>query len=180
MILRAGFVTILGALFVLSAQSSAAPPAARDPDWPCQQIKVPESSPAAIWSGPVIDPQQTEWKQDQQVVDLVQQITPRRVPIETAKALIEDFAQRANGEKKTRMMALLAGLFTTFNQERDSVMAGLDRFGRRQRQLASDIRSDNEKLHAAQTNATADEGAIAKLTQQVSWEVEVFQDRARR
>jgi hypothetical protein len=38
----------LGALFAAAA-GNAAPPGPRDLDWPCQQIKVPRMSLAAIW-----------------------------------------------------------------------------------------------------------------------------------
>ena len=177
MIFRWGAATIVLALLAVSTESGAAPPGARDPDWPCQQIKVPELSPAAIWSGPTIDPQKTDWKRDQQVANLVQRLALRRVPIETAQGLIQDYAKNANGQKQTGLLALMAGLFAVLNQERDSVMAGLDRFGARQRQLATAIRADNQKLRAAQADTPADANAVAQLTQQVTWESEVFQDR---
>jgi hypothetical protein len=82
------------ALFATVA-ANAAPPGPRDPDWPCQQIKVPRLSLGTIWSGPALDRQQTDWRQDEQVVDLVHDIAQRRVPIEQAGDRIRAFAQQA-------------------------------------------------------------------------------------
>jgi hypothetical protein len=73
----------LAAGVALGAATGArsAPPGPRDPDWPCQQIKVPQLSLAAVWSGPALDAQQNDWRQDQQVVDLVQATVQRRMPM---------------------------------------------------------------------------------------------------
>lgn len=69
----------------------AAPPGPPDPDWPCQQIKVPRLSLAAIWSGPPPEQPQT----DPAVADLVRETAKRRLPIEQAQNEIHDFARRA-------------------------------------------------------------------------------------
>jgi hypothetical protein len=53
----------------------------------------------------------------------------------------------------------------------------LDRFGHRQKELAENLRADNEKLSAMHQDASADPAAVNKLTQQVTWEAQVFQDR---
>ncbi|WP_428488917.1 hypothetical protein [Rhodopila sp.] len=155
----------------------AQPPGARDPDWPCQQIKVPELSIAAVWSGPAIDTGGTAWKDDPAVADLVEKLAPRREPIEHAQGLVHDFAQHAGDQKQPRLLLVLAGLFDVLGQERDSVMAGLDRFGGRQKELAAELRADNEKLRALQTASTSDPNAVQQMTQKVTWEAEVFQDR---
>jgi len=155
----------------------AAGAAASDPDWPCQQIKVADLSFGSAWSGPPVDPTQINWKDDNQIADLVQILSPRRKPIDQAEAIIDDFARQSGDRKQPRLMKLLAGLFTVFDTERDGILAGLDRFGRRQKELAAEIRADNEKLHALQVETTADAGTIQRLTQQVAWEAEVFQDR---
>ena len=150
---------------------------ARDPDWPCQQIKVPELSIAAVWSGPAVDQGDTAWKDNPAVVDLVDKLAPRREPIEGAQTLVRDFAQRAGGQKQGQLLLVLVGLFDVLNQERDSVITGLDRFGGRQKELAAEIRADNEKLRTLQADPTSDAQAVAQMTQQVKWEAEVFQDR---
>ena len=52
-------------------QRPLAAPGPRDPDWPCQQIKVPELSLAAVWNGPPRRSARTDWQQDAQVAALV-------------------------------------------------------------------------------------------------------------
>lgn len=164
------------ALFTASA-AAAAPPGPRDPDWPCQQIKVPELSLAAVWAGPPVDPQQIDWQRDQSVADLVHAIAQRRVPLVQAQDKVQAFAQLAKGQKQQKLLALVAGLFNVLDQERSTVIAGLDRFGARQKELAAGIRDDNNRLRQMQSDPTADAGAVNQMMQRVNWEAEVFQDR---
>ena len=87
--------------------ANAAPPGPRDPDWPCQQIKVPELSLAAVWTGPAVDPQNTDWQHDQAVADLVHEIVQRRVPLAQAQDKIQTFAQQANDQKQPKLLELI-------------------------------------------------------------------------
>jgi len=174
-IARATCVLTLALLAAGVAQ--AAPPGPRDPDWPCQQIKVPELSLAAVWSGPPVDPRQTDWQRDTQVAELAHRLAQRRIPIDQASTEIRAFAEQAGAERRPRVLALLVGLFNVLNEERESVIAGLDRFGSRQKELAETLRADNDKLTAMHQESGADPAAVNKLRQQVTWEMNVFQDR---
>jgi hypothetical protein len=165
-----------GLAFGVTLGAAAAAPS-RDPDWPCQQIKVPQLSLAAIWSGPPLDAHQDDWRQDQQVVELIHDVTQRRVPIEQAQADIRAFAARAGDQKQAKLLRLLAGLFTVLNDERSTVVAGLDRSGAHQKELAARLRSDNEKLRSMQADHAADAGEVNQMTQRTTWEAQVFQDR---
>ncbi len=155
----------------------SAPPGPRDPDWPCQQIKVPQLSLAAMWSGPPLDPQQDGWRETPQVADLVHEIAQRRVPIEQAQDRIRAFVAQSADQKPSRQLELLAGLFSVLNDERSAVIDGLDRFGARQKELAAALRSDNEKLRAMHADPGSNAGDVNQMTQQVTWEAQVFQDR---
>ena len=167
----------LGIAVATSTAAWAAPPGPRDPDWPCEQIKVPQLSLAAMWSGPPLDQKQADWQQDQQVADLVQETAQRRVPIEQAQEKVRNFAAQAGDQKQPRLLQLLAGLFSVLDEERNSVIAGLDRFGSRQKELAAQLRDDNEKLRALQANPAADAAELNRMVQQVTWDAEVFRDR---
>jgi hypothetical protein len=155
----------------------AQPPGKRDPNWPCQQIKVSELSLASVWSGPQVEPGDAGWKDNPAVADLVEKLAPRRLPIEQAQTELHDFAQHAGAEKQKQMLQVLVGLFSVLNQERDSIITGLDRFGSRQKELAAEIRGDNEKLRGLQNDTASDPHSVQSMTQKVTWEVEVFQDR---
>jgi hypothetical protein len=166
---------IITAALLIPALALAQPH--RDPDWPCQQIKVPELSLAAVWSGAPVDPQDDRWKEDPAVTDLVDKLAPRRQPIDQTQTLLHDFAQHAGTDKQAQLLQVLVGLFNVLDSERDSVITGLDRFGARQKELAAEIRADNEKLRALQHDPAADPNTVQQMTQQVTWEAEVFQDR---
>ena len=132
---------------------------------------------ASVWSGPPVDPQDTTWKDNPAVADLVATLAPRREPIDQAQTLLHDFAQQAGEQKQAQLLQVLVGLFDVLDQERGSVIAGLDRFGQRQKELAAEIREDNEKLRTLQAEPSADPAAVQQKTQQVKWAAEVFQDR---
>jgi hypothetical protein len=168
-------LAILTAVLLTPALALAQPH--RDPNWPCQQIRVSEMSLAAVWSGPPVDPHDDRWKDNPAVADLVDKLAPRRQPIDQAQTVLHDFAQHAGPTKQAQLLQLLVGVFTVLDAERDSVITGLDRFGARQKQLAADIRADNEKLRSLQNDPASDPKAVQQMTQQVTWEVEVFQDR---
>jgi hypothetical protein len=176
-VLALGGALALGAALFTCAAADAAPPGPRDPDWPCQQIKVPELSLAAVWAGSPVDPQQIDWQHDQPVADLVHEIAQRREPLAQAQDKVHAFAQQAKEQKQQKLLALLAGLFSVLDQERGAVIAGLDRFGARQKELAAAIREDNEKLRQMQADSASDAGEVNQMVQRVTWEAEVFQDR---
>lgn len=161
---------------LLAIPTRAAPPNA-DPNWPCQQIKVPELSVAAMWTGPPIDPYFATWAEDPSVADLVRRVTQRRLPIEQAKAEVAAFAQQQGQDKLPKLLALFAGVFDSLNRERTSILAGLDRFGARQKQLAASIRGENEQLQALRAAAQPDPKQLDDLTQRLTWDLTVFQDR---
>ena len=111
------------------------------------------------------------------MVDLVQATAPRRVSIEQAQAEIRAFAAREGAKKQPQLLQLLAGLFGTLNDERTAVIAGLDRFGARQKDLAAELRNDNAKLRALQADASSEANDVNQMTQRLTWEAQVFQDR---
>ena len=166
-----------GTLLCSTGTAQSAPPGPHDPDWPCQQIKVPLLSRAAVWSGPSIDQPLENWQQDQTVTELVRETAQRRMPIEQAQEKIHTFAAQVGAARQTKLLDLFAGLFRTLDDERSSVVAGLDRFGMRQKELATELRNDNEKLRSMQADPNSDAGAMNQLIQKVTWEAQVFQDR---
>ena len=168
-----------GALVALSTASAMAlaAAAARDPDWPCQQIKVPQLSLASVWSGPALGGEARDWQADRQVAELVGVLVQRRLPMTEAQEQIRAVAAQAGDQKQPKLLAILAGVLSTLDEERSAVIAGLDRFGARQKELAATLREDNEKLRAMQTDQEAKSSDAARVGEQVSWEAQVFQDR---
>ena len=159
------------------AAAHAAPPGRLDPDWPCMQIKVPELSVASIWAGPSIEPYRASWSSDPAVAELAARLMQRRMDMTEAKAEIAAFAHDAGAQRQPKLLALFAGVFDDANRERASILAGLDRFGRRQKELAVSIRAEVTKLQGAQSAAATDETPIAGQQTQLTWDLKVFQQR---
>ena len=171
--------SLAAAVAVLAAASATAGAAPRstDPDWPCQQAKVGELSVASVWNGPAIDPASLDWQQDPAVAALVGVITRRRVPLEQASVRVDAFARTAGTDASHALLVLFAGVFEVLNRERSNVLTGLDRFGERQKALADGLRRDAEALRAAQAARPADETKVADLTQRLTWESALFEQR---
>ena len=111
------------------------------------------------------------------MVDLVQELAQRRVPIEQAQDKIRALVAQAGKDKQPKLLELLVGLFSVLNDERSTVIAGLDRFGARQKELASELRDDNERLRVMQADPAAKASDVEQMAQRVAWEARVFQDR---
>ncbi len=172
----------LAALVVLLAvagaadRSFAADP--RYPDWPCAQAKVPEISLAAVWAGPPLDDVAGKWKDEPKVNGLVPRLAARRTPLEEAQKTITGFLADA-ADKTGAGKLLFAGLFETLNAQRSSVMSGLERVTRKQREAADKIRGDTLALQALQDASAPDQAKIDELGNQLIWETRIFEDRRR-
>jgi hypothetical protein len=156
---------------------AGAAPRLADPDWPCQQVKVGELSVASFWSGPAVDPTTADWQQDAAVAGLVGTVTRRRLPMDQAVQRIAAFAKAAGSEKDRKLPLLFAGVFDALNREREAVVSGLDRFGRRQKVLAANLRQEGEALRAAQGATPRDDAKVGELTQRLLWDQQFFETR---
>ncbi|KIZ42348.1 MULTISPECIES: hypothetical protein [Rhodopseudomonas] len=166
---------------LLLAMSSGAGFAAdpRYPDWPCAQAKVPEISLAAVWAGPPLDEIGSKWQDDPKVDALVPLLAARKIPLDQAEQKITDFLASPATDKTHAGKLLFAGLFDTLNAERSSVLNGLERITRKQRDAADKIRSDADGLRALQDATPPDQAKIDELNNQLTWETRIFEDRRR-
>lgn len=151
----------------------------RYPDWPCAQAKVPEISLAAVWAGPPLGDADQKWKDDAKVSALVGKVAARKLPLEDAEKAITDFLATPGIDKATAGKLVFAGLFERLNDERSSVMSGLERVTRKQRQAAEKVRDDTIALQALQDAAKPDQSKIDELSNQLVWETRIFEDRRR-
>jgi hypothetical protein len=168
---------VLVAVTGLVDRALAADP--RYPDWPCAQAKVPEISLAAVWNGPALDDASSKWKDDAKVSALVTRLAARRTPLEEAEKTIVEFLSESAAQKSERGKLLFAGLFDTLNAERSSVMSGLERVTRKQREAADRVRADTSALQVLHDASTPDQAKIEELGNQLVWETRIFEDRQR-
>ncbi len=164
-------------IFLIGLGPAAAQQGAREQgDWPCRQVKVANLSLGAIWSGPPIDDAEKIWRDDSALASLVTRLSARRTPIETATKLIEQFAQDAGAQRKQRLTQLFAGVYEKLDGERREVVAGLERYGRAQKDIAERLRGETQKLRDAQ-DARTDPEKLKELTDALQWDMRLFDER---
>jgi hypothetical protein len=170
-------VPVLLAIIASGEPGGAADP--RYPDWPCVQAKVPDVSLAAVWAGPPLDQVGSRWKDDTRIAALVPRLAARRTPLDEAEKMITEFLAGSAADKTEAGKLLFASLFDTMNAQRSSVMSGLERVTRKQREAADKIRADTLALQSLQDASAPDQPKIEALGNQLVWETRIFEDRRR-
>jgi hypothetical protein len=149
----------------------------RYPDWPCQQLKVPGIAIANVWTGPSIEIGDAAKPIDAKQAELVPRLAARRTPIEDARNLIADYVVGTATEKQEKAKTLFAALYSTLNAQRDEVMSGIERFSRKQKAAADDIREQAQKLRQLQDQPNADQAQTEDLASRLAWQTRIFEDR---
>jgi hypothetical protein len=149
----------------------------RFPDWPCVQIKVPEISIAAVWSGPSIDDVGNAWEEDPVIRDLVARLAARRTPLDEAQNAISNVITGNATERGQKAKLIFAGLFATLNAERGQVMNGIERFSRQQTVFADRIRREIAELRELQDAPVHDQVKLDELANRIDWDTRIFEER---
>jgi hypothetical protein len=149
----------------------------RYPDWPCQQLKVPEISMASVWSGPEIEGIDKTQPADPKQAELAARLAARRTPIDEARKLIADYVVGTPEEKQQKAKALFAALYSMLNAQRDEVMVGIERFSRKQKGMAEEIREQARKMREAQDAPDVDPAKSNDLASELAWQTRIFEER---
>jgi hypothetical protein len=149
----------------------AVPVSAAESDWPCIQRKVPELSIGAVWNGPDLGEAAKTWSGDAATKDLVPRLAQRRTSLDEAAKLVSDFAA---GATRVQLLDLFAGLFDTLNGERKRILDGIERYGKKQKDLAERIRKTQDELPKWQDDAS---GKYEELQSQIEWDTRIFEER---
>ncbi len=89
---------------------------------------------------------------------------------------MSDYAQSAGAKRKERLTQLFARLYDKLDSERSQVLAGLERYGRAQKEAAQRLRDETQKLREAQ-DARRDVGEIKELATALEWNTRMFEER---
>ncbi len=172
----ARFAATFGAALWIVPMALAQDARRQSQDWPCRQILVERISLAAVWSGPPIEG--VTWKSDPAVAALAGELSARRTELKDAERRIDEFA-KAQGENKAKLVAVFAGLFETLNDDRSQVIAGLLRFGAKQRELAAKIRAESGRTQRNGNLPMPGQGeeAADAEAQQLQWDTRLFDER---
>ena len=144
----------------------------KDPNWPCVQRKVPEITAGVVWTGPEIRDDDTSWKQSPAIDGMVKRLAQRRLGLEEAGTLIDQFAEGLKADKTQQLTALFTGLLQTINRERKEIMVGIERYAKKQHALAAKINETRHEFSAvlAKSELTSeDEKQRDALEEQLSW-----------
>jgi hypothetical protein len=153
---------------------------AANPDWPCIQRKVATLTSVQMWDGPAVD-DLTQWNDNEETRQLVPILVSRRVPLEQAATSIAQFAAAQPEDKRdAALKKLFAGLLSTVNTDRATVMNGIERFQRRQKARAAEIERQDGALRQLKERAATDANARAELAaaeDRHNWDIRVFTER---
>ena len=159
-------------VFAVSPATGAAP--ARDPNWPCRQPKVGDFPLASVWDGPAVESGATAWRDDADVAALVAKMAQRRASMAEVEAGVAKLVAAPEG--KAKLLRAFGAAFDDLVRQRAEIIAGLERYGRKNHEMADHIRAENETAHKETTpGAGPDEAALQKL----QWDLRVFEDRRR-
>jgi hypothetical protein len=163
----------LAMLVAATMTARAAGPPKSDPYWPCHQAKVVEFPLASVWDGPPIDTSSTAWRDDPAAAGLVALMSQRRAPIAEVQAAVGKLA--ADPKAKQIIAEAFGAAFEELVRQRSEIIAGLDRFGRKQREMADRIRAENETAHQDEAPVGTENPALQKL----EWDLRIFDERRR-
>ncbi|MBM3578583.1 MAG: hypothetical protein FJX40_13250 [Alphaproteobacteria bacterium] len=166
-------------LIFADAATAQTPQQQSQPDWPCQQVRVPELAVASVWTGPPLDDATKHWRDDPTIADLVSRLSQRRTPMDDAERLVAQFAKSAGDKRKERLTALFAGVYERMNDERRDVVNGLDRFGRRLKGMAEKAREETQTLRDLQDQKPPDAEAVRKASEALQWRLRLFEEQRR-
>jgi hypothetical protein len=173
----ASFAT-LAALAIVASPAAAADKT--NPDWPCVQKKIENLSPTSVWDGPSIEADKDAGS-DETVKDLVLQLTSRRVPAEQAAAAIKKYAGTLDAAKKDAALThLFAAVFETINGQRKTVISGLEKYLRSQRDRSAQVEQmgiDLDKLREGSGTDDESEAKVMKAQQDYDWASRIYQER---
>jgi hypothetical protein len=177
---RRPLATSVLAIALTAAAAFAAPAAAiaaTGGDWPCVQRKVPRLSIGQMWNGPAAE---GDWKADPEMRDLALALASRRLPVEEAGPLIDAFAEKAGADKAAKLTLLFAGIFEVIDRDRATVVAGIERYSKRQQALAARIGDAHLKVAELKRSGDTSNAVLDKIEDQeaaLGWDTRIYEER---
>lgn len=176
--LKRSLIAAFGVVSLSTAALAAADP--NNPDWPCVQKKVENLSVAAIWDGPPLE-EHKDWFRAEKVPALVTKLASRRVSMEKATAAIDAFAASVpEADRDAMLTKLYAGLFDTVNNQRRSIINGIEKYQRSQKARAEELEKQGVNLANLKGDIVVDDTAAvpeSEEEQKLYWAGRIFQER---
>lgn len=180
---RHGFLAALALLiaaFLLAGRPVLAGAATEEADWPCDQRLVPRIALGTIWQGPPVDEFTDTWWENQEVFQLVGQLTDPTLTEEEVAAIIDGFAKAHENNKKDLLVMTFAGLFQKMNDERSGQIKKIKNFFRRMEKLTERISEISGKIREIRkAGATSEDPRLKELDEEMLWNTRVYDERER-
>ncbi|WP_072392450.1 hypothetical protein [Hyphomicrobium sp. CS1GBMeth3] len=157
------------------------PPIDMTTDWPCVQRKVESISAAQIWDGPPIEGVKG-WFREPGIPDLIELLASRRISLDDAEAAIQKFAKDQPEDKRDEKLTLLfAGLFDKVAGQRRSVMSGIEKYQKSQKERAKELERQSTAIVELEkkvpSGSTEDPPNLADAREKFNWAQRIFQER---
>jgi hypothetical protein len=163
--------------------------------WPCVQRKVETVSVGQVWDGPSIEGIKG-WYTNKELVDLIDVLASRRVPVAEAQEAIKTYADAQPADQRDKnLTTLFAALFDKISTQRRTVMAGIEKYQKSQIERSKELERQStaigklEKELPAKSSSSPgeiipDTGNIAsgnpeldKAREHFNWAQRIFQER---
>lgn len=172
------------ALIAAPTFAEDAKPELKKDEWPCIYRKVPQLSAAMIWDGPEIT-DTASWHKDDAIRKLSQYVISRRVKVDEADAAIKKYAAGLpEDQRDAKLTELFSAVLTRTNEDRKTVMNGIEKFHKRQVERSKDIEKEALELQpeeqAAAEDPAADVGVAGRASdaeEKYKWEIRTFQEK---
>lgn len=135
--------------------------------WPCVQRKVDTISVSQVWDGPSIEGIKG-WYTNKELVDLVDLLASRRVPVEEAETSIKAYADKQPPDQRDQNLTVLfAALFDKVSTQRRTVIAGIEKYQKSQIARSKELERQSTAIAELEKKVAAgkqSEGDGAKTT----------------
>ena len=154
-------------------------PGSVDPDWPCEQVLVPEVPAAVIWAGPPVDGLENTWRDNSRVRSTVHRLTAPGYPLASAERDIESFAGQQAAQRKDELLTLLfAGVLHELNRDRSMMLEGIKRYTRGQSARAERLGETlDEMVRLEEDSSTTAQSRLDALRKQLLMQQRIFDER---
>ena len=177
------FRVLCPALCVMAALALFSTAQAYEPkkNWPCVQVKVPDLSPAMMWAGPELSGPAADWRQSPNAATLAKKLIVRRYSDEQIAEFVASFAKQLDQDQRSvEMTRLFAASFDLVAAERRDIIAGIERFTKRQRELADNVRKIRAELETSlkiENPSPEQLAARREIEGRLNWQTRIFDDR---
>jgi hypothetical protein len=172
------------ALFSAPSFAEDAKPEVKKDEWPCIYRKVPQLTAAMIWDGPEIT-DTTSWHKDDAIRKLSQFLISRRVKIDEVDTAIKKYAAGLpEDQRDAKLTELFSAVLTRTNEDRKTVMSGIEKFHKRQVERSKAIEKEALEIQPEEQAAAEDPGAdvgvagrASDAAEKYKWEIRTFQEK---